>query len=119
MEDTGWYVANYSNAEELTWGFGRGCSFAQHSCYQYGLEKEPYCDSYGDRDHPYKTTRCTEPDRAAVGQCNLEHYGDDLPPEFQYFGRKNEKLGGSVALADFCPFVQDFNWRMRGKILRG
>ena len=32
LEDTGWYVANYSNAEELSWGKNLGCDFVKKSC---------------------------------------------------------------------------------------
>lgn len=32
MEDSGWYIPNYSLAEPLTWGKDRGCSFLSNSC---------------------------------------------------------------------------------------
>ena len=48
MEDTGWYVANYSNAENLTWGRDMGCDFVHQSCYQFGLQKVPFCEGNGD-----------------------------------------------------------------------
>ena len=124
MEDTGWYVANYSNAEELTWGYRLGCSFVHASCYQYGVDKEPFCRGKGDDGDGESSsssttkTRCTAPDRAAVGLCNLKRYDDALLPQFRYF-EGDDKIGGSVALADYCPFVQDFNWRRRDVILRG
>eukprot|EP00877_Chromochloris_zofingiensis_P000295 jgi/Chrzof1/10266/Cz04g34240.t1 len=35
MEDSGWYVANRSAAQELEWGRGAGCSFALRSCQDY------------------------------------------------------------------------------------
>lgn len=35
LEDTGWYVANYSNAEELSWGKGLGCDFVKKSCMEW------------------------------------------------------------------------------------
>ena len=30
-----WYVVNYSLADELLWGCGKGCSFAADSCLKY------------------------------------------------------------------------------------
>lgn len=35
MEDTGWYKANYSVAEGLTWGNQLGCDFAEKSCAEW------------------------------------------------------------------------------------
>lgn len=32
MEDTGWYTANYSMAQPLSWGKGLGCDFVMKSC---------------------------------------------------------------------------------------
>lgn len=118
MEDTGWYIANYSNAETFTWGKGLGCLFVQHSCFEYGLDEKPFCVEVGDGDSSMTRTRCTEPDRGAVGICNLKAFDDRIPAHYRYF-KDYEKLGGSVVLADYCPFVQDFNWRKSGVIIRG
>ena len=35
MEDTGWYKANYSIAQELDWGNKLGCNFAMKSCKEW------------------------------------------------------------------------------------
>jgi len=35
MEDTGWYSANYSMAQELGWGKNLGCNFAMKSCKEW------------------------------------------------------------------------------------
>lgn len=32
MEDTGWYKANYSMAQDLFWGKNLGCDFVMKSC---------------------------------------------------------------------------------------
>ena len=128
MEDTGWYVANYSSAEPLAWGYKLGCTFVHHSCFTYGLRNAPFCELEDDDTDKKKIaksstssstrTRCTEPDRAAVGLCNLKRYQAPIPPEFRYFTTQSN-LGGQVALADYCPFVQDFNWRRNNVVLRG
>lgn len=34
LEDTGHYVANYSNADCINWGHGRGCAFVTSRCEQ-------------------------------------------------------------------------------------
>lgn len=30
-----------------------------------------------------------------------------------------EYYGGSVTLADFCPFIQEFTWRSKNVVVRG
>lgn len=35
MEDTGWYSANYSMAQELGWGRNLGCNFSMKSCKEW------------------------------------------------------------------------------------
>lgn len=32
---------------------------------------------------------------------------------------EEEYYGGSVTLADFCPFIQEFTWRSKNIIVRG
>ena len=118
MEDTGWYIANYSNAEIWTWGKGLGCAFVHLSCFDFGLNEKPFCVEVGNGDSSMTRTQCTEPDRGAVGICNLKAFDDAIPAHYRYF-KDYDKLGGSVVLADYCPFVQDFNWRQRGVIIRG
>lgn len=39
MEDTGWYRANYSMAQELDWGRNLGCDFAMKSCKEWILSR--------------------------------------------------------------------------------
>ena len=39
MEDTGWYKADYNQAEDLEWGKGLGCDFVDKSCLEW-IEKK-------------------------------------------------------------------------------
>jgi len=32
IEDSGWYKVDYSMADDLTWGKGSGCNFAESAC---------------------------------------------------------------------------------------
>ena len=116
MEDTGWYLPNYDMAEELKWGKNLGCDFALKSCKDWmesrkaaGKSIHPYCNKV-KRD-PLET-ECTE-DRSSVALCNLVHHGHLLPPPFQNFDSiphvsspEVGYYGGSVALADYCPYIQ-------------
>ncbi|KAJ8976088.1 hypothetical protein NQ317_011577 [Molorchus minor] len=129
MEDTGWYLANYSIAEEMTWGKGLGCDFAIKSCKEWMAQKmgrgssiHPYCNKV-KRD-PLQT-ECTD-DRTAVALCNLIKHDQELPKLYQNFDflqfveSGNEGYyGGSVFLADYCPYIQEFTWRSKNVIVRG
>ena len=65
-------------------------------------------------------TFCTE-DKESVGSCNLVVFSQNIPDIYQNFDavdgvdrRDIEKVGSSVTLADFCPYVQEFSWRGGG-----
>ncbi|XP_061465001.1 leishmanolysin-like peptidase isoform X1 [Rhineura floridana] len=128
MEDTGWYKANYNMAEKLDWGRGKGCDFVMKSC-KFWIDhrrrrKElvaPYCDTL--RSNPLQLT-CRQ-DQRAVAVCNLQKFPQQLPQEYQYFdslyGVPPEDLpyyGGSVEIADYCPFSQEFSWHLSGEFQR-
>nr|XP_020038900.1 leishmanolysin-like peptidase isoform X2 [Castor canadensis] len=81
----------------------------------------PYCDTL--RGNPLQLT-CRQ-DQRAVAVCNLQKFLKPLPPEYQYFdelsGIPAEDLpyyGGSVEIADYCPFSQEFSWHLSGEFQR-
>eukprot|EP00070_Physeter_catodon_P019625 XP_023979982.1 leishmanolysin-like peptidase isoform X3 [Physeter catodon] len=128
MEDTGWYKANYSMAEKLDWGRGMGCDFVRRSC-KFWIDQQrqkrqmlsPYCNTL--RSNPLQLT-CRQ-DQRAVAVCNLQKFPKPLPQEYQYFdelsGVPTEDLpyyGGSVEIADYCPFSQEFSWHLSGEYQR-
>lgn len=128
LEDTGWYKPNYAYAHPVTWGRGMGCDFARKSCKELmSGEAEmqyPFCTEIMSSSSATKTT-CTF-DASAVGSCNLVQYTADLPPLYQNFdvvqgvnSKDVAKVGGSVTLADFCPYIQEFTWKSEGKASRG
>jgi leishmanolysin-like peptidase len=125
MEDTGWYEANYSMAEKLDWGRGMGCDFVMKSC-KFWIDQQrqkrqvlsPYCDTL--RGNPLQLT-CRQ-DQRAVAVCGLQKFLKPSPPEYQNFdelsGIPAEDLpyyGGSVEIADYCPFSQEFSWHLSGE----
>ncbi|EDX13514.1 GD18672 [Drosophila simulans] len=129
MEDSGWYRANYSMATPLTWGKGLGCAFAMRSCkdwIQYnharGRSIHPFCSKV--KQDPLQT-ECTD-DRNSVALCNLIRHEFELPKGYQNFDSLNHVkdgeegfYGGSVSLADHCPYIQEFTWRSKNVIVRG
>jgi len=65
-------------------------------------------------------------DRSSVGSCNLVKYERSLPKIYQNFKyvenvkrRDIRKVGGSVALGDYCPYVQEFSWKSADGLSRG
>jgi leishmanolysin-like peptidase len=129
MEDTGWYHVNYDNAESFQWGRNLGCEFVTKSCMEWMALRE----KRGESVHPYckrvkqgnLQTECTE-QRDAVALCNLIEYSSPLPPQYQYFetianvhSRNISYYGGSVVLADYCPYLQEFTWKKDNDIVRG
>uniref|UniRef100_A0A8W7PTP8 Leishmanolysin-like peptidase n=1 Tax=Anopheles coluzzii TaxID=1518534 RepID=A0A8W7PTP8_ANOCL len=129
MEDSGWYKANYSMASPLTWGRGLGCNFAMRSCKDWitsntlrGRSIHPFCAKV-KRD-PLQT-ECTD-DRSSVALCNLVRHTTPLPAQYQNFDSlahvpvgEEGYYGGSVSLADHCPYIQEFTWRSKNVVVRG
>jgi leishmanolysin-like peptidase len=82
----------------------------------------PYCNRV-KRD-PLET-ECSE-DRNSVALCNLVQHTYPLPDLYQNFEfiphisqTEIPYYGGSVALADFCPYIQEFTWRSDNIAIRG
>lgn len=87
-----------------------------------GESIHPFCDKV--KKDPLQT-ECTE-NRDSVALCNLREYEHEVEMKFQNFDAipsvKNESLafyGGSVALADYCPYIQEFTWKLNDEIVRG
>uniref|UniRef100_T1JG38 Leishmanolysin-like peptidase n=1 Tax=Strigamia maritima TaxID=126957 RepID=T1JG38_STRMM len=129
LEDTGWYSADFSKAENLTWGQSLGCDFATKSCLnwmeiqtQNNRNIYPFCKIV-KRDPLY--TSCSE-DRTGLTVCNLVDYVEDLPKAYQNFESLSDvpsnlvgQYGGSLVLADYCPFFQEFHWKTQNVSIRG
>ncbi|XP_003412999.2 leishmanolysin-like peptidase isoform X2 [Loxodonta africana] len=81
----------------------------------------PYCDTL--RSNPLQLT-CRQ-DQRAVAVCNLQKFPKPLPREYQYFDELSgipakdlPYYGGSVEIADYCPFSQEFSWHLSGEYQR-
>jgi leishmanolysin-like peptidase len=91
LEDTGWYVANYSNAEDLSWGKNLGCDFVKKSCKDWienRLKKHasirPFCNiipNLGD-SLSHSKYECNEK-RDAVLLCNMQKYSHSIPYQYR------------------------------------
>ncbi|CAG4999932.1 unnamed protein product [Parnassius apollo] len=129
MEDTGWYRADYSHAAPLYWGKNLGCRFAMASCKQWlntqRLRRKnpaPFCERV--KGDPLRT-ECSAR-RTAVVLCNLVRHDNILPRAYQHFDilpnvppGEEAYYGGSVSLADYCPYLQEFTWKHKSVLIRG
>ena len=80
LEDSGWYRANMSMAEQLDWGKNQGVEFVTNPC---NLWKGSYhCNST-------HSSGCTY-NREAEGYCPIVRYPDELPEWAQYFPESNK-----------------------------
>jgi leishmanolysin-like peptidase len=120
LEDTGWYQADYSYAQDFVWGKNLGCDFVKKSCKSWIDEKSksgmesvaPYC-KISTINSKHNTKYECDSKREAVLLCNAVVYEDPLPPIYRNFDR-DDHLGGSVILADYCPFMQQVSWSSKG-----
>ncbi|XP_029646723.1 leishmanolysin-like peptidase [Octopus sinensis] len=129
MEDTGWYRVNYDNAKEYEWGKDLGCDFVKTNCYEWIKNKSERKESI----HPFCNqvkwgqlhTDCTN-NRHSVAVCNLVQHKSPLPEKYQHFSELEgvssddvKRFGGSVDLADHCPYLQELLWKSGDSSIRG
>uniref|UniRef100_A0A158P6U1 Leishmanolysin-like peptidase n=1 Tax=Angiostrongylus cantonensis TaxID=6313 RepID=A0A158P6U1_ANGCA len=132
LEDSGWYKSNYEKAEELHWGRKLGCDFVKKSCGEWIKTKvdneempTPFCNEIKhDGTKSLAVTRCTS-QRDSLALCNLVPYKKELPVQFRNYAAINgvseegvKHYGGSVELADFCPYSQEFEWKLPNTTIR-
>ncbi|XP_014614283.1 PREDICTED: leishmanolysin-like peptidase [Polistes canadensis] len=89
---------------------------------QNGKSIHPFCNKV--KQDPLQT-ECTD-DRSSVALCNLVKHPQPLPKKYQNFDLiphvpygEEQYYGGSVSLADYCPYIQEFTWRARNIVVRG
>ncbi|KIH50847.1 hypothetical protein ANCDUO_19071 [Ancylostoma duodenale] len=102
LEDSGWYKPNYE-----------------------GDLPTPFCNEIKhDGRKSLAVTRCTS-QRDSLALCNLVPYRKELPIQFRNFAKiegvsqdGTKHYGGSVELADFCPYSQEFEWKLPNTTIR-
>jgi len=82
LEDSGWYKANYSMADQLDWGRNQGTEFVTSPC---NLWKGAY------RCNTTQFSGCTY-NREAEGYCPILTYSGDLPQWARYFPQANKGM---------------------------
>ena len=96
LEDTGWYIGNYSIATKSTFGHGAGCDFVNDPCIVNGGEVPSssrgfFCNSLSSLNS--QSVQCT-PTHKSLGYCDLFDLEEEnidqtfFPPaKFQYFNQ--------------------------------
>lgn len=99
LEDSGWYQANFSMAEQLDWGRNQGIEFVRSRCSNWN-------GAY--RCNSTHSSGCTY-NREAEGYCPIVRYNGDLPPWAQYFPESNKGAKGSHS---FLSWLHLLTWRV-------
>ncbi|RNE98457.1 GP63 group I member a protein [Trypanosoma rangeli] len=102
FEDMGFFRAQWSMAEQMSWGSNSGCELLTEKCLTNGVTRYPemFCSS------PRNLMKCAS-DRLALGRCKTTTFPNPLPATFQYF--TNPRRGGLLGdLMDYCPYIRPF-----------
>lgn len=97
FEDMGYYKVNWTVAEPLKFGKGKGCTFVLKQCNMWSSYSDYWC-----------TTQTCSYDLKDKSSCLLKTYSDDLPEYFQYYPNEPKK-GGWEEAADYCPIPYPAN----------
>lgn len=107
FDDSGWYKAESSFAENFLWGKDAGCAFVEDTCIDTstgavvaGGEAE-FC-----LESQTSPSKCSH-DHRSISYCAAGVYQSDLPTQFQYFD--NPRMGGAIQLYDYCPVIVEFS----------
>jgi len=101
LEETGWYDVNYTIAQPLVFGKGKGCGFYTNPCVKSGQALFPeYCSNlneYGCTYSGYKKAGCV------VSKTKVANM---TPSAFDYFGDGTQAFD---TFADNCPYMFGFS----------
>merc|ERR1740124_1744033 len=108
LEDSGWYRANFSMANVITFGHGASCDFVEKPCIVDNAIPE-YSKGYFCNSTDKATDYSCDPSRTIVALCDLydlsegnKNAASPIPTVYQYFD--NPAYGAKkFQLADFCP----------------
>lgn len=106
LEDSGWYMANYTKSHVSPWGHGVGCDFVSSPCLVGGGNgRDGSVPSYGKGFFCNKaSSRGCSPGSTHKMACTVIDYslrGTTLPDsQFQYFS--DNGIGGPRE-GDYCP----------------
>jgi len=93
LEDTGWYVANFTQSRKSSFGLGAGCDFVNGPCIVEG-NVPPYGKGIFCNTTDVNVLRC-DATHTAISSCNLIDYSTSTllgpSPKMQYFSNMVRK----------------------------
>jgi len=100
FEGTGWYQADYSLAEPMTYGKNKGCEFLDTKCVNPDTKEtsfKEFCSPFASRGVTWT--------RRGFGVCGAftPHTNPSLHSEFDYWGNKTKVID---SFSDNCPQIQ-------------
>lgn len=107
MEDSGWYLANYTNSRMSPWGLGVGCEFVEELCLSLddvGAVAVPsYSNGFFCSVGASKGCSSEHTHKLACTVLDYNYYSPVVLPDsvYQYF--PNEPSKGGPRQADYCP----------------
>ena len=115
FEDSGWYKVDYSKAQDIKWGKGKGCSFLNEKCIEekrsnkflkknlvYSTKyKNEFCTNFNEE-------QCSI-NRKFRGVCAVREFESKgiIPKEYNYFSKNKDyknDIGGVDTFGDYCPY---------------
>ncbi|KDO26018.1 hypothetical protein SPRG_08671 [Saprolegnia parasitica CBS 223.65] len=105
FQDSGWYRVNFTSAEPMYWGAGRGCSFAMDSCVTRHAANGTSTSNVPDHYCVDEDVDACTVDLTARAFCTLSTTTTAIPSYAQYF--TNAARGGS-SFPDFCPILAGY-----------
>ena len=105
-EDSGWYLANYTNSRMSPWGLGAGCGFINKPCLVTDEAGATVVPDYGQgffcNQGAAKGCSAEHTHKLACQILDYKYYGTELPgAAYQYF--LDEPTKGGPRQADYCP----------------
>lgn len=114
LEDSGWYIPNYKQAQVSPFGHLAGCDFLDKPCINQGTiptySKGFFCNkeySFNMKGQFIGSFGC-DPTHTHIASCDLVDYSKTnrgiIPPPkpYRYFPQ-NPNLGSVTRTADYCP----------------
>ena len=103
LEDSSWYLADFSGATTPTFGRGAGCGFLEDLCISDGKVPDYsagfYCSTSDET--PGSPTGCDYTHRNKAG-CDLIANANP-PTNFQYYGSNHREFGSPYEDVRYCP----------------
>ena len=101
LEGTGWYTPDYSMADPMFWGKGKGCDFLQKTCMSSSTTArfDEFCSNID-------TDGCSYSGKSQ-GFCGtaMKTTNSSMPSAFNYFGDWREMIDD---YADNCPYYHTY-----------